>query len=91
MNKKKTVSINFTVENNASLVSSLIGTHAVSGCDSVPMMFGIGKSRALDVTKNFPLKYLGCQHSTIEQILEEGRKYVSKCYGMTDENSSKNR
>ena len=59
LSNKAAIIINDTVQYNNRVVSSLIGLHALSGCDSVPMMFGIGKAKALDVTKDFQMEYLG--------------------------------
>ena len=88
---KKITCINETVHDNSTLIPSLISVHAISGCDSVPMMFGIGKTKALDVLKSFPLECIGRKDAPIEHVLAEGRMFVSKCYGMTETNSSRNR
>ena len=48
---KNLISIKRTVENHKDLITSLIGLHSLSGCDTVPMMFGIRKGKALDVVK----------------------------------------
>ena len=44
--KDKLISINNTVEAHKLIINSLIGLHALSGCDTVPMMFGIENSKA---------------------------------------------
>ena len=88
---KKVISINETVNKNLTLIPSLISAHAISGCDSVPMMFGVGKAKALEAIKSLPLKCIGSQNAPIDTVLTEGRIFVSKCYGMTESDSSKNR
>ena len=40
----KLVNITKSVHNNKETIPSLIAMHALSGCDSVLMMFGIGKA-----------------------------------------------
>ena len=45
---KSIINIGRTVEQHHQIVPNLIGFHALTGgCDSVPMMFGIGKGKAL--------------------------------------------
>ena len=39
------VDINETAKGSAEIVASLIAVHALSGCDNVPKMFGIGKKK----------------------------------------------
>jgi len=41
------IDINKTAKRNAKIVLSLIAAHALSGYDSVPKMFGIGKRKQL--------------------------------------------
>ena len=66
--------------------------HALTGCDTVPMMFGIGKAKALAVLKGHPLKHIGNTESDIEDVKKEGRSFIAHCYGVKKEpSSSKNR
>ena len=57
--KDKLISINNTVEAHKLKMKSLIGLHALCGCDTVAMMFGIGKAKALKAVKDAPLSLLG--------------------------------
>ena len=43
---EKIISINGTVEKKQDVVSYLFPLHAISGCDSVPIMYGIGITTA---------------------------------------------
>ena len=43
------ISIKKTTENHGSTASCLPAMHALTGCDTVPKMFGIGKVSALNV------------------------------------------
>ena len=60
---------------------SLIGLHILSGCVTVPMMFGIGKSKALKAVKDAPLSLLGEIDADFDHILQEASIFVSKYYG----------
>ena len=87
----KLININKSVHNNKETIPSLIAMHALSGCDSVPMMFGIGKAKALKALKNVPLKSIGDINADLEEVMNEGFTFVANCYGQKDTNSSKNR
>ena len=56
---KTLISISKSVAENTSLIPSLLSAHALTGCDTVPIMFGIGKTKLINIVKTFPLKYLG--------------------------------
>ena len=52
----KLISMSKSVAANENVIPSLIALHALSGCDSVPMMFGLGKSKALKAVSKVPLR-----------------------------------
>lgn len=90
-NENKIVSINKSVHSNKKVVPYLIALHALSGCDTVPMLFGIGKAKALKAVEKVPLQHIGDTNSTIDLVIQEGKRFVTKCYGQVNESSSKNR
>ena len=81
---KNIISIRKSVEKNDSLISSLLSAHALTGCDTVPMMFGVGKGKMIKVLQRFPLTYLGNVDATEHDYINEGKLFVAKCYGMTN-------
>ena len=89
--KDKLISINNTVEVHKLEIPSLIGLHALSGCDTVPMMFGIGKSKAMKSVRDAPLILLGEKDADIEEVMQEAFAFVSRCYGQYNHGSSENR
>ncbi|MEM7297990.1 MAG: hypothetical protein AAF391_06960, partial [Bacteroidota bacterium] len=89
--EKNYISIKKTVEKRNEIIPSIIGLHALTGCDTVPMMFGVGKAKGLNVVKKFPLELLGEENADEIQIINESKKFVADCYGMKDISSSKNR
>ena len=54
------------------------------------MMYGIGKKKAINVSKKSPLVYLGQLNATHEQIMSEAKAFVAMCYGGKSESSSEN-
>ena len=55
----KFISIADTVKEHRAIIPSLISLHSISGCDTVPMMYGVGKIKALAVGKKMPLEVIG--------------------------------
>ena len=88
---KGVISIRRTVETHSSIIPSLTSLHAISGCDSVPKFFGIGKAKALTAIKKMPLDRIGKRDSNMSDVIEEGKRFVVKVYGVEDSFSSKNR
>ena len=76
---------------NSNIVLFLIALHAISGCDTVPALFNIGKGKAPKAVEKVPLKKLGKIDSSIESVIKEGKQFVAKCYGQQHESSSHNR
>ena len=48
---------------------SLIALHALSGYNSVPMMFGICKSKILKAVSKIPLRYVGDVDDNLEDLM----------------------
>ena len=85
-NNRSMVNINKTAKRNTEIVPSLIATHALSGCDSVPKMFGIEKKKIVSVLQQgFHLQKFGDIESEKTSIIEECSKFVAACYGFKGE------
>ena len=59
IDNSKLININKSVEYNKDIVPSLVALHALTGCDSVPMMFGIGKAKGFKALKVTALTSVG--------------------------------
>ena len=69
------------LENN--VVDSLLAMHALSGCDTVPQLSGIGKKKALNALKKGKLlSLLGDISVTFDAIVEECCIFIGTCYGV---------
>ena len=75
---KKIVSIRKTVEKHVNIIPSLTALNVISGCDSVPGMFGIGKAKALSALKKMPLEFIGKKEASKDDVIREGKAFVSK-------------
>ena len=86
----KLIIIKKSVNAKQHIMPSLVALHAISGCDTVPMMFGIGKVKSLKVVKKVPLVHIGEVNAELEEVINEGKRFVAKCYGQVETSSSKN-
>ena len=73
------------------VVPSLPAIHALTGCDSVNGMCGIGKGKAISVAKKMQLVSLGQLSASLDVAVMEERIFTAKLYEMTDSSSSQNR
>ena len=72
------------------VVSSLLAAHALSGCDTVPQMFGIAKKKVINLLKSnrgreisLVLNYLGNTDPQLPwgSIEEDSIKFIQSLYG----------
>ena len=68
---------------------SLVALGAISGCDTVPVMFGIRKVKSLKVAEKVPLVHIGEVNAELEEVTDKGKRFVMKCYGQVEPSSSK--
>ena len=87
----KMININKSVERNIDLMPSLIALHALSGCDYIPQMFGIGKGKSLKACNEVPLRCIGDLDANIDDVIMEGKTFTAKCFGQKNISSSVNR
>ena len=77
----KLISIKKSVNAKQHIMSSLVALHAISGCDTVPMMFVIGNVKSLKVVEKVPLVHIGEVNAELEEVIDESKRFVAKCYG----------
>ena len=84
----KAISISHTIKSlPPNIVSSLLAAHALSGCDTVPQMYGIGKKKALQFLKSqadlYDIGDLGKTDPNISwETIENGCiKFIRGLYG----------
>ena len=78
--KRRCIDIGKPAVTNKSIVPSLLSFHALTGCDSVPGYHSIGKVGALGVLKKSKLIKIGNPSATTEEVLHEGKIFLSQCY-----------
>ena len=73
------------------MTPTLIALHALSDYNSLPMMFTIGKSKALKAVSKIPLRYIGDVDANLEDVMQEGKQFIAIFYGRNQLSSSENR
>ena len=73
-----------TGRTHVDIVPNLLAMHCLSGCDTVPQLFGIGKKTALKVVKRHPLPKLGDCKATISEVMSEAKLCIAPFYGVND-------
>ena len=83
------IDINETVKKHTEILPKLIDARALSGCDSVPKLYGTGKKT---VTKhlrdrNLSLSSLGDTATTLANAYDKNTKLISSYYGIKNTNN----
>ena len=74
------ISIKKTTEKHRCIASCLPAIHALTGCNTVPKIFGIGKVFALKVLQKNLLTHLGKLDALREVTAEESNTFVARSY-----------
>ena len=82
--KRTVININETIKKHSTIYFTSM--YALSGCDSVPQLFGIGKV-INTLKKSFRLKELGNVTSDFDHILVESTSFICACYDAKEESS----
>ena len=65
-----------------------LGKHALTGCDIVSHLWGIGKATAMEVLpKGQKLLLLGNENYDLRDVITEASEFVATCYGNKIRNS----
>ncbi len=82
------VDIGETAKKHAAIVTQLLALHAITGCDTVAQLTGIGKITAIKtLLAGQSLKLLG-EELTKKDIAEECTQFIAACYGSKIKNMS---
>ena len=73
--------IRATVINKCNVVPKILAIHALTGCDTVPATYGIGKPTAIKAASKHSLSKIGHMDFPIQEIVEEAKDFMVSCYG----------
>ena len=79
---RSTVDIKATVEKHSGLVKNILAAHALSGCDTVASLYGIGKTTVIKTMQSgYCLEKLGKEDCEMKDIITEATRCIAACYG----------
>lgn len=80
--QRSQVDIKATVQEHQDIIPCLLGAHALSGCDTVPTYFGIGKGTVVKNLKAAPdsLTLLGCPGTPLLDVVDQATRFIGGCY-----------
>ena len=87
---KNVISIKESVKKHIDIIPQIMSLHAMTGCDSVPMMYGVGKKKALSIIRKSPLLHLG-EETAEDEYMDECKNFVDACYNGKLTSSMSNR
>ena len=74
---KSSVDITATAKNHSEYISELLAGHALSGCDTVACLFGIGKGTIIKILKRgYKLRLLGDLNTQIADVIKQATLFV---------------
>ena len=81
--QRSLIDIKATVQAHRSIIPGLPAAHALSGCDTVPTYFGIGKGTVLKNLIAAPnsLSLFGCLDAPLSDVVDQATKFIGACYG----------
>ena len=81
--QRSLIDIKATVQAHRSIIPGLPEAHALSGCDTVPTYFGIGKGTVLKNLIAAPnsLSLFGCLDAPLSDVVDQATKFIGACYG----------
>ena len=78
---RSVIDIKATAQQHQDIAKQLLAGHALTRCDTVSYMFGIGKLTMLKtLSKQFSLQFMGQLDSDMD-VIAEASKFITACYG----------
>ena len=80
------IDIAATVKTYNDIIPYLLAAHALTGCDTVATLNGIGKVTMLKMLqKGMKIERLGNRSANFQDVLSEATKFVASCYGKSSQ------
>ena len=80
------IDIPASVQSLQNIVPQLLPAHALSGCDTVAMCHGIGKTKMLKAVQSSKcsISLLGDLNAPMEDIIKQATDFMCRCYNNLD-------
>ena len=72
------------LRNKKNVLLSLLAAHALSGCDNVPKLYGLGKKSVCSLLQKHLLQHLGEASADISDVIQEEKTFIAPHYGITN-------
>ncbi|KAL7380340.1 hypothetical protein ABVT39_016150 [Epinephelus coioides] len=83
--ERVTVDIKSTLAKQTQIVKHLLPAHAISGCDTVALYYGLGKGSVIKALKaGYDLSATGNVDAPFQQVLDQATAFSSACYSITE-------
>lgn len=83
------IDIKETCNRHSDIVPSILALHALTGCDSVAATYGIGKTKAIKVSRQgYTLDLLGQSKADLYDVVKQSTDFMAACYGCKTQCSS---
>ena len=80
--QRQVIDIGMTVQTHCEIIKYLLAAHALSGCDTVSHLYGIGKPTVVRVLqKGLKLSKLWQMGADMHDIIDESTVFIASCYG----------
>ena len=80
--KRTVIDIGQTAARYKNINQYLLAAHALSGCDTVSSLHGIGKAKVLQkLQQGYSLSHLGNMNAIISDVQQRAAVFVGACYG----------
>ena len=88
---RSVVDIGESVRKHSLIMPFILQAHALSGCDSVCRMHGIGKPTVIKAMHKKPLTLLGNPDAKIDDVVQEATEFIGICYNTNGTDMSSKR
>ena len=79
------IDVNKVVEKHSKVMPNILAAHALTGCDTVSSLAGIGKTTVLKKLETFKeILKLGEPSDSLDDVMDSCLKYVASLYGQKD-------
>ena len=80
--ERKSIDIQATAHLHMDIAGQLPAAHALSGCDTVAQLWGIGKTRVVEMLKTGrQLSELGNSSAALVDVVRGSTAFITACYG----------
>lgn len=85
-NSSTTILIYVTAKKHKSIALSIFAVHVLTGCNSIPKLYGIRKAKAINTLKSVSLNVFGNLESLEAEYVNDAKRFIASCHGVNNKN-----